>query len=56
MRSKRTKPNYEVIKSDFLQDYPDAKEEMDPGFSESFGPVMETTFMVDSDHAHHLKT
>ena len=56
LQFKRTKPNYEVIKPDFLQDYPDAKEEMDPGFPEPFGPVMDTTFMVDSDHAHDLKT
>lgn len=29
---------------------------MDPGFPRPFGPVMETTFIVDSDHAHDLKT
>ena len=56
MQFERTKPDYEALKSDFLKDYPDAKEELDPGFPAPFGPVMETTFMVDSDHAHDLKT
>ena len=56
MQFERTKPDYEALKSDFLKDYPDAKEEIDPGFPVPFGPVMETTFMVDSDHAHDLKT
>ena len=56
MQFKRTKPDYELFKPGFLQDYPDAKEEEDPAFPPSFGPVMETTFMVDSDHAHDLKT
>ena len=56
MKFKRTKPDYDAIKQDFLEDYPDAKEEMDPSFPLPFGPIMETTFMVDSDHAHDLKT
>ena len=30
---KRNKPNYEVLKSDFLQDYPDAKEKIDRSVS-----------------------
>ena len=55
MQFTRTKPDYDVIRPDFLADYPDAKEETD-NFPPSFGPVLETTFMVDSDHAHDLKT
>ena len=35
-----------------LKEYPDAKEELDPNFPLSFGPIMETTFLVDSDHGH----
>ena len=56
MKFKRAKLNYNAIQPDFLKDYPDAQEEMDPGFPRPFEPVMETTFMVDSDHAHYLKT
>ena len=56
LQFKRTKPGYEAIRPDFLKDYPDAQEEMDPKFPRPFGPIMETTFMVDSDHAHDLKT
>ena len=55
MQFNRTKPDYDALRPDFLEDYPDAKEEVD-NFPPSFGPVLETTFMVDSDHAHDLKT
>ena len=41
---------------DFLGDYPDAREELDPGFPEAFGTPLETTICVDADHAHDLKT
>ena len=44
------------MRPDFLKDYPDAKEELDPGFPKSFGPILETTILVDSDHAHDQKT
>ena len=56
LQFKRTNPNYEAIRPDFLKDYSDAQEEMDPKFPRPFGPIMETTFMVDSDHAHDSKT
>ena len=56
LKFKRTKPDYDAIRPEYLKEYPYAKEEMDPGFPRPFGPVMETTFMVDSDHAHDLKT
>ena len=46
----------EKLIPDFLKDYPDAKEELDPSFSQSFGPVMDSTFLFDSDHAHDLVT
>ena len=39
-----------------MNDYPDASEEMDPSFPEIFGPILQTTILVDSDHAHDLKT
>ena len=49
-------PNYEALIPDFLQDYPDAKEEVDPNFPEPYGSVLETTILVDSDHAHDKNT
>jgi hypothetical protein len=47
---------YEKLRPDFLQDYPDAVEEMDPHFPKAFGKTLETTILVDSDHAHDLVT
>ncbi len=47
---------YQDFAPDFLEDYPDAKEDMDPGFPEAFGVPLETTIMVDADHAHDLVT
>ena len=41
---------------DFLQDYPDAKEEMDPGFPTPYGRELSTTLMLDADHAHDKRT
>ena len=52
----RTKPEFSKLIPDFKLDYPDAKEEEDPGFPLAFGPVMETTILVDSDHGHDQKT
>ena len=48
----RTNPNYEILRPDFLRDYPNSKEELDPHFPSSFGPLPEQTFLVDSDHGH----
>ena len=56
MKYTRDDPNYSKMRPDFLKDYPDAKEELDPGFPKSFGPILETTILVDSDHAHDQKT
>ena len=52
MESNRETPDYKKLRPDFLQDYPDAVEEIDINFPTVFGPVLQTTFMVDSDHAH----
>ena len=52
----RHAPDFDKLIPDFLQDYPDAKEEIAAHFPRSFGPVMETTILVDSDHAHDQAT
>ena len=52
----RTTPSYEKLIPDFVKDYPEASEELDPGFPKVFGPRLQTTILVDSDHAHDLKT
>ena len=56
MKFSRTKPEFHKLIPDFLKDYPHAVEELDPSFPPAFGPVMETTILVDSDHAHDKKT
>ena len=52
----RKAPDYEKVIPDFVQDYPEAKEEIADHFPRSFGPPLETTIFVDSDHAHDQKT
>ncbi len=49
-------PDFKKSIPDIIQDYPDAKEELDLDFPKVFGPVMETIILVDSDHAHDLAT
>lgn len=56
MEYSRSNPVYEDLIPDFLQDYPDASEEIDPSLPEPFGPPLQTTILVDSDHAHDKKT
>jgi len=56
MNFARNEPDFKTLIPDFLKDYPDAKEELDPGFPPSFGPILETSILVDSDHAHDKKT
>ena len=56
MQFSRTHPDYEKLRPDFLDDYPEAIEEWDKSFPPSFGPVMWSSFLVDSDHAHDKKT
>ena len=52
----RTTPSYEKLIPDFVKDYPETSEELDPGFPKVFGPRLQTSILVDSDHAHDLKT
>ena len=56
MEYERHETNYTKLIPDFLQDYPDAIEETDPGFPTPYGQVLETTILVDSDHAHDRKS
>ena len=41
---------------DFLEDYPNAQEELDPTMPVAFGPELETSIFFDADHAHDQKT
>ena len=41
---------------DFLEDYPDAHEELDPMMPEAFGQELETSIFFNVDHAHDQKT
>ena len=52
MDFRRDTPDFQKLRPDFLQDYPDATEEIDNNFPTVFGPVLQTTLLVDSDHAH----
>ena len=56
MQLTRISPKFFKLISDFPKNYLDAKEEMDPVFSTPFGPIMQSTFLADSDHTHDLKT
>lgn len=46
----------ESFHPDFLDDYPDAREELDPNFPAAFGPELESSVFFDADHAHDQKT
>ena len=52
----RTKPEFTKLIPDFMKDYPEAIEEVYPGFLISFGPILQTTILVDSDHENDQKT
>ena len=52
----RTSPDFTALRPDFLKDYPNAVEEIDPSFPRPFGDILQTTILVDSDHAHDLVT
>ena len=56
MMFNRTKADLNKLIPDFMKDYPEAIEEVDPSFLLSFGPVLQTTILVDSDHRHDQKT
>ena len=40
----------------FIQDYPDAIEDLDSSFIHIFGPLLQTTILADADHVHDLST
>ena len=52
MKFERSEPNFNLLIPDFLGDYTDATEEIDPVFPHPYGPILEITVLVDSDHAH----
>ena len=56
MQFDRISPNFHKLIPDFIKDYPDTKEEIDSAFPAPFGPFIRSTFLVDSDHEHDLKT
>ena len=41
---------------DFLDDYKDAEEDLDPNISEIFGRQLKTTMFFDEDHAYDIST
>lgn len=41
---------------DFLEDYPDAKEDIDARFPVAYGDEFETSIFFDADHAHDQRT
>ena len=48
-------PNFRKLIPDFIKDYPDAKENMNIAFSTPFRYLMQSIFLVYSEHAHDLK-
>lgn len=48
--------DFEKLQADFKQDYPWAKEDLDPNFPKPFGRPLQTTILCDADHAHDLKS
>ena len=44
-----------TFRLDFLEDYPNAQEELDPTMPEDFGSELETSIFCDADHAHDQK-
>ena len=52
MQFSRSSPDYEMLRPDFLADYPEAVEELDSSFPPFFGPEMLSKILVDADHAH----
>ena len=49
-------PDYRILLPDFLEDYPHVTEELDPSFPDPFGPALQMSILVDSDHGHDKKT
>ena len=42
----------ESFHPDFLEDYPDAAEDISPDMPPAFGPELETSIFFEADHAH----
>ena len=49
-------PKFRKLVYDFIKDYPDEKKEIDLTFPTLFGPLIQSIFLVCSDHTHGLKT
>ena len=47
-------PDYELLRPDFLEDYPHAKEEVDPNLPAPYGVTLDVVILVDANHAHGL--
>ena len=56
MQSNRTTPDFDKLVPVFLEYYPRAKDEVGSNFPHSFGPVLETAVIVDSEHTRDQKT
>ena len=56
MKLKHFSPDFPKLIIDFLKNYPDAKEELYPGFNLSFEPILESTTLVSSDYDNYLMT
>ena len=52
----RTAPNFQKKILDFIKDYLNALEDMDPTFPYVFGLLLQTVFLIDAYHTHDLKT
>ena len=55
MELEQSEPNFNLLIPNFLEDYPGATEEINPGFPHPYGPILETTILFDSDNAHDQK-
>ena len=56
LQFERSCPDYEMLRPDFLEDYPHAIEEVDPNLPEPYGDPLEVVILVDADHGHDLLT
>ena len=55
MKFNRTSANFQKLIPDFIKDYLNEIEEMDPFFPSVVGTLLQTTLFLDADHAHDLK-
>ena len=56
MKFNGSSTKFEKFITDFFKEYPNAKEELDPVFPDSFGSVLQQKILVDSDHTRDLAT